>query len=103
MCILMNQIFKKLMKNRNCFFFFTITILVLLNCHTKSVNDYKIVYVNQKQYLNILKDSTSFKQGISIQTKMKDIFFQNKISVDEDNDGYEKYEYQYYIKNQDKY
>lgn len=86
----MKEIFKKLLKNRNYFFFFTITIFVILNCHTKSANDYKIDYVNQKQYLNILKDSTSFKQeisskkifetkqGISIQTKMKDIFFKTR-------------------------
>ncbi|MGO4710966.1 hypothetical protein AB4Y90_18025 [Chryseobacterium sp. 2TAF14] len=111
----MDQILKKLMKNRNYFFFFIVVILVLLNCHTKSANAYKIVYIDHKQYLNILKDSTSIKQDISlkkkfetkqgviIKTELKDISFQNKVSVDDDTDGYEKYEYQYYIKNRDKY
>lgn len=95
--------------------FLVLFLLCTLLCIAQKTNNYKINFIDKKQYLNLVKDSVTLvndftfkklyqnKHGIAIKTKLKNVVFKNNISVDEDNDSYKKYEYQYFIPNLNKH
>lgn len=91
-------------------------MLISVECYSQDAKSYLINYIDKKQYIYFTKDSIitngydislkkSFENnlGVTIKTKSKNIQFKNNTSVDVDNDGYEKYEYLYFIKNHNKH
>lgn len=105
------------MKNKNYIInnIFVMLLFFTISCHSQINDSYVITSVDKKQYSIFIKDSIfikndiSFKNiyenrnGVNIKTKLKNILLKNNTSVDEDNDGYKKYEYLYYIKNHNKH